>query len=76
MTGRCLQISAKMLSRAPALIKFPLHIWFTHAHLSFASDGNSVMSVTEKGFEERAATVFEEKRRQTAEMSIINFSIN
>jgi len=34
------------------------------------------MSVTEKGFEERAATVFEEKRRQTAAVLIINFSIN
>jgi len=34
------------------------------------------MSVTEKGFEERAATVFEEKRCQTAAMLIINFTIN
>jgi len=34
------------------------------------------MSVTEKGFEERAATVFEEKRRLTAAMLIINFSMN
>jgi len=34
------------------------------------------MSVTEKGFKERAATVFEEKRCPTAAMLIINFSIN
>ena len=45
-------------------------------HVSFASVENSVMSVTEKGFEERAATVFDGKRRQTAAMLIINFSIN
>jgi len=44
--------------------------------VSFASVENSVLSVTAKGFEERAATVFEEKRRQTAAMLIINFSIN
>ena len=65
-----------MPSRAWAPIKFPLHLWFTHVHVSFASVENSVLSVTAKGFEERAATVFEEKRRQTAAMLIINFSIN
>jgi len=34
------------------------------------------MSVTEKGFEERTVTVFEKKKRQTAAMLMINFSIN
>ena len=34
------------------------------------------MSVTEKGFEERAATAFEEKWRQTAAVLIINFLLN
>ena len=34
------------------------------------------MSVNEKGFEERPATVFEEKRCQIAAMLLINFSIN
>jgi len=65
-----------MPSRAPAPIKFPLHLWSTHVHVSFAPVENSVMSVTEKGFEERAASVFEKKRRQTAAMLPINFSIN
>jgi len=44
--------------------------------VSFASVENSVMSVNEKGFEERPATVFEEKRCQIAAMLLINFSIN
>jgi len=44
--------------------------------VSFASVENAEMSATEKGLVERATTVFEEKRRQTAAMLIIDFSIN
>ena len=51
-----------MPSRAPAPIKFPLHLWSIHVHVSFASVENLVMSVTEKGFEERTATVFEKEK--------------
>jgi len=65
-----------MPSRAPVPIRFPLHLWFTHVHVSLASVENSVMSVTEKGFEEKAATVFEEKRCEIAAMLIINLTIN
>jgi len=57
-----------MSSTAPAPIKFPLHLWYIHVHVSFASVENSV--------EERTATVFDKKKRQTAAMLIINFSIN
>ena len=64
-----------MSSTAPAPTKFPLHLWSTHVHVPFASVENSVMSVTEKGFEERTATVFE-KKRQTMAMLITNFPIN
>jgi len=52
------------------------YIFGPHVRVSFASVENLVMSVTEKSFEERAATVFERKRRQTAAMLIINFSTN
>jgi len=42
--------------------KFPLHLRCTHVHVClFASVENWVMSVTKKGFKERAATVFEKK---------------
>jgi len=60
--GRCLQIQAKMPSRAPVPIKIStsssLH---TCACVFFASVVNLVMPVSKKGFEARAATVFEKK---------------
>jgi len=65
-----------MPSRAPVLIKFQLHPWSTHVHVSFGSVENSVMSVTKEGFEETAATVFKKKSCQSSAMLIINFSIN
>ena len=63
-------------SKAPVPIKFPLHLWSTHVHASFASIENSVMSGTEKGFEETAATVLETKSPNCLTMLVINFSIN
>jgi len=65
-----------MPRRALAPIKFPLQVYYTHAHVSFASVENSVVSVTEKGFKERTATVFKKKKCQTAAMLLVNFSIN
>ena len=62
--GSLPQVYAKMPSRAPALIKFSLHLWSTHLHVSFASVENSVMFVSKKGFKETAATVFIKKSRQ------------
>jgi len=56
---------SKDAQQSSAPIKFPLHLWSTHVPVSFGSVENSVMPVTEKGFEERAATVFEKKSRQT-----------
>jgi len=42
-------------------MKFQLHPWPTHVHVSFGPVENSVMSVSKGGFEETAATVFEKK---------------
>jgi len=65
-----------MPSRAPVLIKFPLHPRSTHVHVSFGSVEKSVMSVSKEGFEETVATVFKKKNRQSSAMLMINFSIN
>ena len=66
----------KVPSRAPVLIKFALHPWSTHVHVSFGSVENSVMSLSIEGFEEKAATVFKKKSRQSLPVLIIIFSIN
>ena len=42
----------------------------------FCFSQNLAIPVTEKGFEERTATIFESKKCQTAALLIINFSIN
>jgi len=64
-----------MLSRAPVLIKFPLHPQSSHVHMSFGSVENSVVSVSKEGFEEATVTVFKKKSRQNSAMLIITFSI-
>ena len=57
-------------------MKFPLHLWSAHEHASFVSMENSVMSGTEKGFEETAATILETKSPNCLAMLVINYSIN
>jgi len=42
----------------------------------FASVENLIMSVSKKGFEERAATVFEKKSPNCSTMLVINFSVS
>jgi len=62
--GRCLQIYAKVPSAQQSYGTYKNFHFIFGAHMCmclFASVWNSVTSVTKKGFEERAATVFEKK---------------
>jgi len=65
-------IEGEIVPIAPLATRLGLH----NAHASFASIENSVMSGTEKGFEERAATFLETKSPKYLTMLVINFSIN
>ena len=66
-----------MPSRAPAPIKFSLHLWSTHTHVSFASVENSVMQAMPLRRGLRAQVLFPKRKHiKLSTMLVINFSIS